>query len=217
MSHHPLFKHHLFAAPSHHHVMSQSTENREEAIQSALEDIREEIYSNVAKTVVAFEISVRLLQRRVQRSESRFDRSAINKALNEAQEETLFQYIERLDRIEMSSTSEMIRSNVNYLLKLNDARENRRIDLNWITRFQQRNLMLFKRKQKSFAVERKKLITKKNWCFIFVAFVRLAKNRTCHKWYHEEMSWLMSSIIEQKHRESSRSENSSVFRSRAFF
>ena len=41
--------------------MSQSTEDREEVIQSALEDIREEIYSNVAKVVVAFEISVRFL------------------------------------------------------------------------------------------------------------------------------------------------------------
>ena len=130
MSHHPNFKHHLFASSPHHHVMSQSTEDREEAIQSALEDIREEIYSNVAKVVVAFEISVRLLQRRVQKSESRFDRSVINRALNETQEETLFQYIERLDRIEMSSIAEMIRSNVNYLLKLNDACEDRQINFN---------------------------------------------------------------------------------------
>ena len=110
--------------------MSQSTEDREEAIQSALEDIREGIYSNAAKAAVAFGISVRLLQRRVQRSESRFDRSVINRALNETQEETLFQYIERLDRIEMSLIARMIRSSVNYLLKLNDARENRRIDFN---------------------------------------------------------------------------------------
>ena len=95
--------------------MSQSTEDREETIQSALKNIREEIYPNAAKTAVAFEISVRLLQKRVQKSESRFDRSTINKALNKTQEETLFQYIERLNRIEMSSIAEMIRNNVNYL------------------------------------------------------------------------------------------------------
>ena len=89
--------------------MSQSTEDREETIQSSLEDIREGIYSNVAKVVVAFGISVRLLQRCVQKSESRFDRSVINRALNETQEETLFQDIERLDRIEMLSIAEIIR------------------------------------------------------------------------------------------------------------
>ena len=126
----PLLKHHLFASSSHHHIISQSTEDREETIQSALEDIREGIYSNVAKIVVAFGISVRLLQRRVRESGSRFDRPTINKALNEAQEKTLFQYIERLDRIGMSSTAEMIRSSINYLLKLNGARGDRRIDFN---------------------------------------------------------------------------------------
>ena len=103
--------------------MSQSTEDREEAIQSALKDICERIYPNAAKAAVAFGIPVRLLQKRVRESGSRFDRSAINKAFNEAQEETLSQYIKRLDRIEMLSIAGMIQSSVNYLLKLNDARE----------------------------------------------------------------------------------------------
>ena len=109
MSLFPLLKHHLFASPPHYHIISQSTEDREEAVQSALEDIREGIYSNVAKVAVAFGISVRLFQRRARGSESRFDRSAINRALNEAQKETLFQHIKCLDRIGISSIAEMIR------------------------------------------------------------------------------------------------------------
>ena len=110
--------------------MSQSTENREEIIQSALKESCEEIYSNVAKVVVAFKISIRLLQRRVQRSKNHFDRSNINRTINETQEEILFQYIKRLNRIEISLIVEMIRNSVNYLLKLNNTRENRRINLN---------------------------------------------------------------------------------------
>ena len=83
MSLFPLLKHHLFASPPHHHIMSQSTEDREEAIQNALEDIREGIYPNVERTAVAFGIPVRLLQKHVWRSGSRFDRPVINKAPNE--------------------------------------------------------------------------------------------------------------------------------------
>ena len=90
MSLFPLLKHHLFASPPHHHIMSQSTEDREEAIQSALEDIREEICSNVAKIAVAFGILIRFFQRRVRRSGSYFDSPVINKALNEAQKKRYF-------------------------------------------------------------------------------------------------------------------------------
>ena len=130
MSFFRLLKHHLFVLSSYHHIMLQSIKNREEIIQSALKNIREEIYSNAAKVAVAFGISVRLFQRRVRENESCFDRSVINKAFNETQKKILFQYIERLDRIEMLLIAKRIRSSVNYLLKLNDVRKNRRIDFN---------------------------------------------------------------------------------------
>ena len=130
-----LLKHHLFASLSHHHIMLQSIENREKTDQNALKNIREEIYSNVTKVVIAFKISVRLLQKRVRESRCCFDRSIINKTFNEVQKKMSFQYIECLDRIEISLIAEIIQSNVNYLLKLNDARKDRRIDFNWITRF----------------------------------------------------------------------------------
>ena len=106
-----LLQHYLLASSSYHHIISQFTENRKEN------------YSNVAKVAVAFEISIRFLQRRVRESESRFDRLIINEAFNEIQEKTLFQYIEHLDRIEMSSIAEMIQNNINYFLKLNDVRK----------------------------------------------------------------------------------------------
>ena len=110
--------------------MSQTPENHEETISSALDDLYEGIYLDATKTANAYDIKPRTLQRRVQGKNSYYTRSATRRALNLAQEQVLFEYIERLNQIGMSTTSEMLRSSANYILQLDDLVTNRRVSLN---------------------------------------------------------------------------------------
>ena len=112
------------------HNMSQTPKNREETILSALDDLNDEVYLDVTKIVNAYDVKPRTLQRRVQRKNSYYTRSITNRALNLAQKQMLFEYIERLNRVGMSSTSEMLRSSANYILRLDDLVANRCVELN---------------------------------------------------------------------------------------
>ena len=110
--------------------MSQTSEDREDAILSALDDFYEEKYLDVAKTVAAYDVKARTLQRRVQRKNSRYTRPATIRALNLAQEQMLFEYIARLDAIGMSFIPKMLRSSANYILNLHDFTTQRSVKHN---------------------------------------------------------------------------------------
>ena len=89
----------------------------EEAIDNAFNDIVDDNYVTIAQTAREYAISERILQKRVQRKESYYIRSFIHQRLDAAQEQLLFEYIKRLDHIGMLSTSQMIQSNANTILR----------------------------------------------------------------------------------------------------
>jgi len=134
--------------------MTYTREEAEEALQAAIDDFREGLYSTAVAAVADHGVKVRTLQRRLQGYESLYTRSVNSKTLNPAQEQALFEYIYRLDRIGMSSTPKMLRSSANYILRCHDQAD-RQVGPNWVTRFLQRNPHLLKRKQNPLAVERK--------------------------------------------------------------
>ena len=89
----------------------------EEAIDNALNDIVDDNYVTIAQTAREYAISERTLQRRVQERESYYTRSSIYQRLDAVQEQSLFEYIKRLDHIKMLSTSRMIQNNANTILR----------------------------------------------------------------------------------------------------
>jgi len=100
--------------------MTYTREEVEEALQAAIDDFREGLYPIAAAVVANHGVKVRTLQRRLQGYESLYTRSINSKTLNLAQEQALFEYIYRLDRIGMSSISKMLRSSANYILRCHD-------------------------------------------------------------------------------------------------
>jgi len=134
--------------------MTYTREKAEKTLQAAIDDFRESLYSIVVVVVADHGVKVRTLQRRLQGYESLYTRSVNSKTLNSAQEQALFEYIYRLNRIDMSSIPKMLRSSANYILRCHDQ-ANRQVEPNWVTRFLQRNSHLLKRKQNSLVVERK--------------------------------------------------------------
>lgn len=110
--------------------MSDSLRDVEDRILSALDDIHDQLYPNAVKAAEAYGVNVRTLQRHVKGGASQFTRPATNRALNLAQEQVLFEYIERLDKIDMSPKPGMLRSSANYILQLADPGTERRVGLN---------------------------------------------------------------------------------------
>ncbi len=134
--------------------MAYTREKTEEALQAAIDDFREGLYPTAVAAAADHGVKVRTLQRRLQGYGSLYTRSINSKTLNPAQEQALFEYIYRLDRIGMSPTPKMLRSSANYILRCHDQAD-RQVGPNWVTRFLQRNPHLLKRKQNPLAVERK--------------------------------------------------------------
>ena len=106
--------------------MASSIKTRENAIKQAIQDIYEGLYFNVAQTAAAHVISSRTLRNRLQEATSLKKRPATNKALSTTQEQVLLDYIARINQIDISSTSKILQSSVNYILR----REHRRVEVN---------------------------------------------------------------------------------------
>ncbi len=88
--------------------MSELYKSVEQRILDAIEAIRKNDYNDCTNAAKAFDVSVRTLQRRWNGAPSKSTRSPINRALTDAQEQAIFVYIERLDRINMSARPKMI-------------------------------------------------------------------------------------------------------------
>ena len=97
--------------------MNYTHEDAEEALQAAIDDFREGLYLIAVVAAANHGVKVRTLQRRLQGYELLYTRSINSKTLNSTQEQALFEYIYRLNWINMSSISKMLRSSVNYILR----------------------------------------------------------------------------------------------------
>ena len=133
----------------------------EEAIGNALNDIADGNYVTVAQTAREYAIPERTLQRRVQGRGSYYTRPPTHQRLDAAQEQSLFEYIERLDHIGMSPTPRMIQSSANTILRRGNLLA-ASLEKQWTTRFLKRNSRLHKRRQASLTAERKEAHDEEN-------------------------------------------------------
>ena len=74
------------------------------------------LFTTTAAAAAKFSVKSHTIQQCLQGIPSKLDHTATHSALNSAQEQTLFEYIEHLDSISMSSTSKMLQSTVNQIL-----------------------------------------------------------------------------------------------------
>ena len=100
--------------------MNYTHEDAEEALQATIDDFREDLYLIAVVVVADYGVKARTLQRRLQEHKLLWTRSINNKTLNSTQEQALFKNIQRLNEINMSPISKMLRNNVNYILRCHD-------------------------------------------------------------------------------------------------
>ena len=131
--------------------MAESIETREDAISQAIQEFRDGHYLYASQAAAAYGIPPTTFRERLRGASSLFERPVNNKALSETQEQTLFDYIARLDRIGMSPTIKMLESSANFILRA----DQRRVGINWAHNLVKRNQNLFVRKQKPLASQRK--------------------------------------------------------------
>ena len=108
--------------------MANNSEHLEHQIESAINDFRDDLYSSIAQAVEAYNVKARTLQKRVKEQDSLHTRSATNRTLNSVQEAILFEYIARLNVIDMSSKSRMLTIFANRILQLIELRTSRRVE-----------------------------------------------------------------------------------------
>ena len=89
---------------------------QEEQIIKALNALRNEEYSSVRAAALAFGITPRTLLRRSKGSASKSTRPPAGRTLTEVKECALCEYIERLDKCELSAKLPMVEKAANYLL-----------------------------------------------------------------------------------------------------
>ena len=131
---------------------------QEEQIIKALNALRNEGYSSVRAAALAFGITPRTLLRRSKGSASKSTRPPTGRTLTEEQERALCEYIERLDRCELSAKLPMVEKAANYLLcqaHCDPQIPPPMVGSTWVSRFLARHPQYFKRKQKPLAADRK--------------------------------------------------------------
>ena len=131
--------------------MSELYKSVEQRILNIIEVIQKNDYNNCINATKTFDVSVQTLQRRWNEASFKFTRSLINRALTDAQEQAIFMYIERLNRINMSARLKMIVRAANWLIRL----KQRVVSSQWVERFLKRNSQYYQWEQKSLTYDRK--------------------------------------------------------------
>ncbi len=130
----------------------------EDSINDAINGLHDGRYSNPTAAARAFGVPLRIVQRRLQETGSRSTRPPTNRALSEEHEQSIRDYIQRLDEQNISVKLSMIQAAANYLLQQSHSDRTsvpHQVSENWTRRFLERNPQFHKRKQKPLAVERK--------------------------------------------------------------
>ena len=111
-------------------------------------------YKSVVVAAREYKLNPRSLQNRVNGMASKSTREASNKRLTKAQEQTIKNYIKRLNDQNMSLTLQLVVDVANYLLQScnSDAPS---LGPDWFKRFMKRNPKLKKRRAKPLAIDRK--------------------------------------------------------------
>ncbi len=138
----------------------------EDSINDAINELHDGRYSNPTAAARAFWVPPRTVQRRLQRTGSRSTRPPTNRALNVEQEQSIRDYIQRLDEQNISAKISMIQAAANYLLQQSHFDRTsvpHQVSENWTRRFLECNPQFHKRKQKHLAVERKNAHNEKDF------------------------------------------------------
>ena len=127
--------------------MSLSYSENEDLVQKAIDDYNDLHYN----------VNPRRVQRRLKGHHSKNTRKPSHSRLNPAQEQSLCDYIKRLENIEHSIRLHYIRGAAEYILKTgsNPNHPPKSLGRDWVTRFLGRHPEYHKRKQKPLSAERK--------------------------------------------------------------
>ena len=137
--------------------MSSAYQITQDRIIDAINAVHDGTYSNPTVAARAFEVDPRTIQRRLHGGASKSSRLPTNRALNFEQEQAIKDYIQRLDKQNVSAKIIMIRAAANYILAQshsNSCTPPPQVSENWTRRFLVRSPEYHKKKQKPLTVER---------------------------------------------------------------
>ncbi len=130
----------------------------EDSINDAVNALNDGRYFNPTAAERAFGVPPSTVQQRLQRTGSRSTQPPTNRALSAEQEQSIRDYIQRLEEQNISAKILTIHAAANYLLEQSHFDKTRiphQVSENWTWRFLERNPQFHKRKQKPLSVERK--------------------------------------------------------------
>ena len=107
---------HNFATSLHHHNMSSTYRITQDRISGAINALHDGDYSNLTATARAFGVDPKTVQRRLWGGASKRSPLPTNRARNFEQEQAVRDYIERLNKRNVSAKVSMIRAAANYIL-----------------------------------------------------------------------------------------------------
>ena len=84
---------------------------------NAIQAINDDFFINCKAAIEAHDVRIRTLQRRFNEQTFKFTRLSINKAFNDQQEQTVRNYIDRLDALDLSARFRMIINAANCLIR----------------------------------------------------------------------------------------------------
>ena len=96
--------------------MSDTYEASKLCVEDAIEAFHNGDFPSAAAAAKAYDLQPRCLQRRLKGVASRSTRQLTSTAVGPAQEQTVYEYIEDLDKIDMPSTIGMLKGAREYLL-----------------------------------------------------------------------------------------------------
>lgn len=137
--------------------MSISYSEQEELVQKAIDEYEDGHFRSAAAAAEHYGLKPRRVQRRLLGQASRSTRTPTHTRLTTAQEQSLYDYINRLDNIEHSLRLNHIQGAAEYILKIASDPHHppKPLGKDWATRFIKRYPKYHKRKQKPLSAERK--------------------------------------------------------------
>ena len=155
-----------FVISLHHHIMSSTYQVTENYISDAIDALHRGDYSNPIATAQAFGVNVKTVQQKLQGRVSKSLRLPTNKVLNLEQKQALKDYIQRLDKHNVSAKVSKICAAANYILKKshsNPLEISPQVSKKWTKQFLNRHPQFHKKKQKPLVVERKNAHNKEDF------------------------------------------------------
>lgn len=137
--------------------MSISYSKQEELVQKAIDEYEDGHFRSAAAAAEHYGLKPRRVQRRLRGQASKSTRTPTHTRLTTAQEQSLCDYIDRLDNIKHSIRLKHIQGAAEYILKIASDPNHppKPLGKDWATRFIKRHPKYHKRKQKPLSAERK--------------------------------------------------------------